>query len=432
MATNGINSHQNGHVPAKGASILELAENILEQTKGITKYLQANNLAAPTFSVNSSDPPATEQYQALQSSLRESLEDLQRLIDGPRRFLRSFAAYTYDLASMQIALDFEFFTLVPAEGEISLKSLAEKAGLDLDRVSRTIRMLITLRFFQEDTPGFISHSSSSIVLHKDEELRATVHYTLDELLKAAAYSAASLKADPFEADSNHCPFKYQHGLPIFEWYAANPSNAGRFARAMAGATRMDRHINELRDCFDWGSLKGTVVDCGGGSGHISMTLARLFPELTFVVQDGSTNMLDEGQKLLTDDIRDRVSFAQHSFFDPQPYRDAAAFLIRQCTHNWCDRDVITMFKGMVPGLEGSSPDTPLLVNDIIMPEPGQWPRYAEREVRQIDLVMLVGFGAKQRTKAEFETLLKEADARYEIRKLHSTGPLGLLEIYLKR
>ena len=38
---------------------------------------------------------------------------------------------------------------------------------------------------------------------------------------------------------------------------------------------VDRHINELRDCFPWGSLKGTVVDVGGGSGHISIALARV-------------------------------------------------------------------------------------------------------------------------------------------------------------
>ncbi|KAI0394194.1 S-adenosyl-L-methionine-dependent methyltransferase [Xylariaceae sp. FL0594] len=415
----------------QGASILALAEDVLEQAKAITKYYQSNNLAAPTFAVDSSAPPTTPEYQVLQSSLKTTIEDLQRLVEGPRKYLRSLAAQTYDLTCFQIALDFGFFTIVPATGAISLKDVAEKANLDLDRTSRVIRMLITFRFFEEVTPGFVSHSSSSIVLLEDEELRATVHYTLDELLKAAAESNVSLKARPFEADNCHCPFVSRHGLPSFEWYAANSSYANRFAKAMAGATRMDRHINELRDCFPWGSLQGTVVDIGGGSGHISITLARIFPHLKFVVQDQS-EMLVEGQKLLTDDIRDRVSFQQHSIFEPQPFKGAAAFLIRQCTHNWCDRDVVTMFKCVVPGLENSKPDTPLLINDIVMPEPGTWPRLAEREVRQIDIIMVVGFGAKQRTRAEFEVLLKEADPRYEVRNVHATGPLGLLEVYLKQ
>lgn len=143
-------------------------------------------------------------------------------------------------------------------------------------------------------------------------------------------------------------------------------------------------------------------------------------------------MLAEGRESLDDDLRDRVTYAQHSFFEPQPTKDAAAFLIRQCTHNWADHDVVTIFKSFVPGLEQSSPDTPLLINDIILPEPGAWPRHQERVVRQVDMVMLVNCGAKQRTKAEFEALLKEADSRYEIRNTFDNGPLGLLEVYLNR
>ena len=143
-------------------------------------------------------------------------------------------------------------------------------------------------------------------------------------------------------------------------------------------------------------------------------------------------MLAEGRDSLPDELLSRVSYLQHSFFEPQPIKDAAAFLIRQCTHNWADRDVVTIFKSFVPGLESSSASTPLLINDIIIPEPGTWPRHQERIVRQVDMVMLVNCGAKQRTKAEFESLLKEADPRYEIRNVYDNGPLGLLEVYLQR
>lgn len=38
---------------------------------------------------------------------------------------------------------------------------------------------------------------------------------------------------------------------------------------------VDLRIKELRDCFSWGELKGTIVDVGGGSGHISISLARV-------------------------------------------------------------------------------------------------------------------------------------------------------------
>lgn len=96
----------------------------------------------------------------------------------------------------------------------------------------------------------------------------------------------------------------------------------------------------------------------------------MFPHLKFAVQDGDATMLAQGQRLLDEDIRDRISFTRANFFEPQQYMGASAYLIRQCTHNWADHDVVTILKAVVPGLEGSAPGTPLLINDMILPEPG--------------------------------------------------------------
>lgn len=113
-----------------------------------------------------------------------------------------------------------------------------------------------------------------------------------------------------------------------------------------------------------------------------------------------------GQLLLTDNIRDRISFMQHSFFDPQPVENAAAFILRPCALNWCDADVVIShhapLTGTVPGLERSKPTTPLLINDLIVSVQRTLTRDFERGMRQIDLIMLVGFGGKLRTKAEFK------------------------------
>lgn len=38
---------------------------------------------------------------------------------------------------------------------------------------------------------------------------------------------------------------------------------------------MENSVTELRDNFPWGNLKGTVVDIGGGSGHVSIILAQV-------------------------------------------------------------------------------------------------------------------------------------------------------------
>lgn len=266
----------NNATQSASSSILALAQSILRDTEDMTKYFQADGLAAPMFALDSQEPPDTPEYRRLHASMRTSLEDLSRLIDGPRKWLRSFCCTGYDLGALQVALDFEFFQLVPARGDISLEDLATKAGLDLDRTSRVVRQLMTYRIFEELRPRTISHSSTSLSMRQDDELRSVVHYSLDEMLKAAADSNVCLKANPYEAHQNLNPFVTRHGVGIFEFYKNDSDKARRFAKAMAGLRKMDRHLDYLlKDGFNWSAINGTVVDCGGGNGHISTSLARV-------------------------------------------------------------------------------------------------------------------------------------------------------------
>lgn len=56
-------------------------------------------------------------------------------------------------------------------------------------------------------------------------------------MKASVDAADALKAEPYKADSLHCPFKWRHGVPIFDFYGKYPPKADRFAKAMAAYRR---------------------------------------------------------------------------------------------------------------------------------------------------------------------------------------------------
>jgi hypothetical protein len=165
-------------------------------------------------------------------------------------------------------------------------------------------------------------------------------------------------------------------------------------------------------------------------------------------------MLAQGRSLDLTGLEGRIEFMQHDFFTPQPVTDAACYLIRQVMHNWNDQDCIRILQAMVPAMEKCAPGTPLLINDTILPEPGTMTRFEEYGLRQMDIMMLVALGAKQRTEKDFKDILHRADPRFQVSppaesedcgsvvadksirvqvvKVYGDASMGLLEVHLIR
>ncbi|KAI1332474.1 O-methyltransferase [Xylariaceae sp. FL0255] len=418
--------------PTSDSRLLGLAADIERQTAQVVAYLKANDLPEPSFEETSPETPLTKEYLSLHSNLVSSLDDFRKLVDGPRISLGSTFFMGADCAAFQTALEFDFFRLIPLKAGIHVRGLAAKAGMDEDRAARVLRMLATHRVFQEVEPEYFSHTAASALVNQDEGIRSLGCMSMDEILKAGASTADCIKKSPYESDSVHSPFATAMGVPLFQYYSTRPQQGARFAKGMSGIASLDRPVNELKLGFSWDRVKGKVVDVGGGSGHVSMALARDFPNLQFVVQDSMISSLKEGERIITPDISDRVSFEQYDFFTPQPQRDVAVFLIRHCIHNWSDNDAVRILRAFVPGLEGSAPGTPLLLNDTIMPKAGTLPRHEERRNRQFDIMMLQVLGSKQRTREEFATILRKADPRLEIKRVYTDGATGVLEVHLDK
>lgn len=257
-----------------------------------------------------------------------------------------------------------------------------------------------------------------------------MHYQLDEFYKAASETSESIKKYPKVINGQNNPFVTRHGTTLFDYYKNDPKRAARFASAMAGVSRLERHFETLRDSFPWGQINGRkVIDVGGGSGHMSVNLARTFPNLELIVQDSLT-MLSSASQNNFSDLNGRVTFMPHDFFTPQPVAGAAAYLLRYITHNWSDDDCIRIFRALVPALEKSPAGTPLLINDVVLPALGESSLYQENRMRQVDIMMMIALGAKQRSEEQFRRLLSDADARFKIKNIHGKGNVSLIEAYL--
>ncbi|KAF5724003.1 sterigmatocystin 7-O-methyltransferase precursor [Fusarium mundagurra] len=419
---------------ANNSNLLQLAETIQQVTETVVKHLQDTKQQEPSFDQNSKALQSDADIHSLRNQLNGAAQDLLRLVNGPANEYRSFFMSHYTLAAYQVALHFKLFRHVPLGGKVSIAHLASKAGIDVDRCRRVIKHLATQRVFEEVEPDVFTHTASSALIARDSDMEAILWMQFDEMFKAASDAAKFVQNDLDGLKDADSPFATRHGKPPYQWYAENPDKGLNFAKAMAALTQMDRSITALRDGFQWDKLEapGKVVDVGGASGHVSMDLAALFPNLTFVVQDISPEALEDGRAKLPSEIADRVSFMQHDFFKDQPITDANAFFMRQCLHNWRDEDCIKILRALIPALEKCKRGTPLLINEEVLPELNEVSKYREHLSRQCDMCMFVAAGSKERTRGDFEKLLKEADSRFKVVKVHrnSASTMGLVEAYL--
>lgn len=220
------------------SQLLELAREVQQLTEQLVQTLSDTGIKEPDFSAQSTNVPFTAEYNALRNRLNDVTADLTKLVNGPQNQLRDVFTTLHELAAFQVAFDFDFFTECSENSTTDVDTLAQKTGLEADLIRRVMRLMCLHHVFEEVSDGRFAHTHASITLAKSEGLRAVGAYQLDEFFQAASHTALSLRASMAQSSGprKYSPFEHAHGASLFEFYAARPKQAARFAKAMIGAS----------------------------------------------------------------------------------------------------------------------------------------------------------------------------------------------------
>jgi SAM-dependent methyltransferase len=156
---------------------------------------------------------------------------------------------------------------------------------------------------------------------------------------------------------------------------------------------------------------------GGGNGHISISLASAYPELSFIVQDFAVTV-DAGRKALPSVLTERITFQEHDMFTPQPFVGADAYYLRHILHDWPDKYAIKIISNLIPALKHGAR---VLISDSVIPPPGQLHGLDEKLVRYLDMQMMVLHNARERTEDDFAEIFRQADSRLKLIKVWKKG-----------
>ncbi|KAJ3519830.1 hypothetical protein NM688_g9245 [Phlebia brevispora] len=340
-------------------------------------------------------------------------------------------------------------------------------GADSQKLGRVLRYLATNHIFKETAPNmFANNMISSLmdtgknyaVIERDpinkfdntDGLTAWISFIADDCMKSGAYLSQTL-TDPATAhskDPNQTSIQKAFRFEGTRWeFLERPENLFMFRRygaAMSGAARLQPPWAVLTS-YDWASLPAGSVfaDVGSGIGNFSLEVAKIRPDLTFILEDRPP-VMEKAEKYWKKQAPQlsasgNVHFIGHDFFVPQPNLPVQpdVFFMRTILHDWSDpfaRKILLNLR------HASKPDTKLLIIDTLIEyacpndgtestqipgyEPPKAPTpllpnmgYSSVASYDLDMIMLNNLNANERTVTAFRDLLASAGWRlYEIRK----------------
>ena len=160
---------------ANTPNLIQLSSDIQTCTHLISARLGLTGLRSPHYGVDSPrelwESPDLG-LKEVKDKLIEATTSLQTLVMGPMAFHRSLFGSHYDLAALQVLLEFHVLEKIPVKGTINLQSLAKATEMDADKLGRILRLLSTQRYVDEPQLDEFQHTVLSEILLRDELLRA--------------------------------------------------------------------------------------------------------------------------------------------------------------------------------------------------------------------------------------------------------------------
>ena len=188
--------------------------------------------------------------------------------------------------------------------------------------------------------------------------------------------------------------------PLWTSLTAEPEVEQRFNGAMA--RRAGGQAAAVLAAVDLSGVR-TLVDVGGGRGALLAALLRAGPELSGVVADRPDVAAEAEAAFAGAGLGDRAHGVAADFFASVP-AGADLYLVGNVLHDWDDADCVAILRTVRAAM---APGARLLVVERVLDVDGR-PFAATRDLHLVDLHMLVMFGARERTFAEYDALLTAA------------------------
>ena len=281
-------------------------------------------------------------------------------------------------------------------GSRSAADLAGQLNVNEDALYRIMRLLASQGIFEECGDRSFRNTEISNYLRSDVpgSLRALLTFW------GSDYSYASLGQIVRTVETGKPAPILLSGNDSFEQLRRDPHPARLFDDAMTTMSRLVAPA--VAAAYDFGPWE-SLMDVGGGNGLLLSEILRAYPHLHGVLAD-QPHVLERARehKFLAGDLEARASMQPCNFFESVP-AGCRAYLMKSIIHDWDDeqsRLILSNCRKAVPS------NGVLLLVEVSLGAPNT-PAFG----KFIDIAMLSLTGGRERTEAEFATLLSSAGFR---------------------
>jgi O-methyltransferase/methyltransferase family protein len=297
-----------------------------------------------------------------------------------------------------------------AAGPRSADEVAAAVGADADAVGRLLRALTARGIFRQRRDGRYGLTPLGETLRRDAEV---------SLAGFARWVGSRQHREHWShltdaVRTGRAAIPQLRSKPAFDYLADEPELAAIFNDAMTGTSELA--IAPVIAAYDFGS-HSTIVDVGGGHGRLLAAILRATPNSRGVLFDLPHVVAGAPAVFREQRVEDRARIAEGSFFEAVP-EGGDAYLLKTVIHDWSDDQAERILRNV---RAAAGPGKCLLLVELVIPGhrrdfPGKW----------VDLDMLVGTDARERTADEYAALLGRADFEMT-RVVETASPFSVVE-----
>lgn len=295
-----------------------------------------------------------------------------------------------------------------ASGSKSVAELAAESETHPPSLFRMLRALASVGVFAE-VDGRFHQTPLSNVLRSDVP---------GSMRAVADYCGADWSWRPwgqlFESiRTGKTAFDEVFGEQAFEYLSKHPDESAVFNEGMTGFSMQASPA--VAEAYNFSAF-GTIIDVGGGHGHLLCTILTKYSGPKGIVFDSPHVVEGAVAKIYEAGLDSRCRTDGGDFFRAVPAGDA--YIMKHIIHDWPDDKAKMILQNC---RKAAKPGAKLLLVEIVIP-PGNEPSPG----KLLDLEMLVIASGKERTEPEYKDLL--AGAGWNLTKIVPTkSPVCVIE-----